>query len=271
MNYLPVFLSLGLLVVVSGATLLLMRSVGSTYGDSLGMSGIVASIAGVAASLYFGLPRRNQLQKLPDFSSVFESTKDLLAELDRDEHREKEFAMIAASPAFGLELNEQQRQSWDDLIARCAVSRRFRLLCLSPLSKNSDRSPLDQFVEALADYPRIEATETKHLLLALRRMDFVGRVVRDNPLAVVRAGIEPPFQVSVLSYEDKPVKAIIYFSSTQSIRARKTMFGYKTEDTTLCQIFHDLYTFFETRHAPDSLGDVVSTPEFQTRLLESAR
>jgi hypothetical protein len=101
--------------------------------------------------------------------------------------------MIAASPAFGLELSEAQRESWDDLVSRCAVSRRFRLLCLSPLSQTGDKSPLDEFVNALASYPSLATPAERFRLLALSRMNVVGHLIGSNPTAVVRVGFEPPF------------------------------------------------------------------------------
>ncbi len=213
-------------------------AIGVLYGVIL--TAIVATLPSRVEDFMTTLAERIQ-SPLTDFSQVIERASQLLDELG---HRKGTvFKVISASPILGLELNDSSGNRWERLlVSRIQADRATDIICLDPGTQFSSTAPLTTFCRAMAEhYLRDPNCFAKLLSRGTKQIQKFQDDYREHKNLTMKFGEEPGYQIIIARDEKGISKAILFFSSSQTLIRGIKPVGFSTEDATMVKVLEMLF------------------------------
>lgn len=238
--------------------------------------GIVYTV--MAAVLVAFIPSRleNQVRLITErlhrpiekFDDLFDQALSLLISLRNNP--DSVFQMVAATPILGVEIKEKKRLEWEKHFkARIESGRKTDIVCLQDDFNESNFSHLREFCKTLSRYylEDKDKNKTNELLTFSRKeIDNFTTLATNNENFTLSRGEDPPFQL-VLGNDGKGnKKGMLYFATTETIKANIPVKGFVTSDNRQFDIMERLF-YYVKNNAEFSKRDL-RTPLQKTRDIE---
>jgi len=183
---------------------------------------------------------------LGTFDSVYSKAFELLVSIKDDPN--SIFMMISATPVFGIELHDEDRDKWARTLKQRIVSNyATRIVCLDWGTKAEPRlSPLYLFCKALTEsYLKDPAKATE--LFCRAREDTIAflRLAFGYSNSVIHLGSDPPLQVIISKDGFGKSKGIIYFASSKTLRQNISVTGFFSEDQRWTRVMQEIFNYVE--------------------------